>query len=420
MPSDTAIVVEHLSKLYHIYDRPQDRLKQAIVPRLQRIVGRPPAQYAREFWALRDVSFDVGRGECLGIIGRNGSGKSTLLQMLCGTLTPASGSVEVKGRVAALLELGSGFNPEFTGRENVYLNGSVLGLSREEIDARYEAITTFAGIGAFIDQPIKTYSSGMVVRLAFAVSVSVNPDVLVVDEALAVGDMAFQQQCLQRLRDLREAGTTIVLVTHDIFMTRNYCGRVIYLENGRMKAMGEPETVGEMYLRDTMPASAGPADAPAESQRPEGAKLRFGSLRGAILSSRLTGANGDSGVVAHGERVTISLAGRIDDEVRNPEFVVQLRDGRGYVLYGVPTSPADLRVEPGADGRRVSATVTMAANLGPGDYAFSLALVDREGETGGPVLDKIVGALPFTVAPSRRRFHGPVDLGAVWQRPEVP
>ena len=195
MSSEIAIKVENLSKCYHIYDQPRDRLKQMILPRMQRAIGMQPRQYFREFWALKDVSFEVKKGETVGIIGRNGSGKSTLLQMVCGTLNPTSGSIQTSGRIAALLELGSGFNPEFTGRENVYLNGAVLGLSRDEIDVRFDEIAAFAEIGEFIDQPVKTYSSGMMVRLAFAVAINVDPQILVVDEALSVGDELFQRKC---------------------------------------------------------------------------------------------------------------------------------------------------------------------------------------------------------------------------------
>ena len=416
MPPDIAISVEHLSKFYQMYDRPQDRLKQAIVPRFQRLLGRSPTHYARQFWAVRDVSFDVARGESVGIIGRNGSGKSTLLQMLCGTLTPAGGTVQVNGRIAALLELGSGFNLEFTGRENVYLNGAVLGLSREAIDERYEAITRFADIGEFINQPVKTYSSGMVVRLAFAVSVSVDPDVLVVDEALAVGDMAFQQQCLQRLRELREAGTTIVLVTHDIMLTRNYCSKVVYLDHGVVKAIGDAETVGEMYIKDTMTSPATMAPVVVTTQD-DGQKLRFGTSKGAITRSLLSGSRGSGAVVQRGETLTVQLDGTIDADIRNPQFIVQLRDARGYVLYGTPTAPDDLRIEPAASGFRVSASVEIVAALGPGDYSFALGLIDSHGHSVVTVLDKLVGALQFSVAPDpRATFHGPIDLQGRWAK----
>ena len=189
--TDIAIKVQNLSKCYHIYDSPRDRLKQFIAPRLQRLTWQTPKQYFREFWAVKDVSFEIKKGETVGIIGRNGSGKSTLLQMICGTLNPSHGSIETNGRIAALLELGSGFNPEFTGRENVYMNASVLGLSNKEIDERFDDIVAFADIGEFVEQPVKTYSSGMMVRLAFAVIAHVDADILIIDEALAVGDAFF-------------------------------------------------------------------------------------------------------------------------------------------------------------------------------------------------------------------------------------
>ncbi|MEX5494519.1 ABC transporter ATP-binding protein, partial [Pseudomonas asgharzadehiana] len=195
MSSEVAIKVENLSKCYHIYDQPRDRLRQFVLPPVQRTLGMRSRQYYREFWALRGVNFEVKKGETVGIVGRNGSGKSTLLQMICGTLNPTDGSIQTQGRVAALLELGAGFNPEFTGRENVYLNAAILGLSKEETDQRFDDIAAFAEIGTFIEQPIRSYSSGMIVRLAFAVAINVDPDILIVDEALSVGDELFQRKC---------------------------------------------------------------------------------------------------------------------------------------------------------------------------------------------------------------------------------
>ncbi|MDW8356241.1 MAG: ABC transporter ATP-binding protein, partial [Bryobacterales bacterium] len=205
--------------------------------------------YGREFWALRNVSFEVRRGETVGIIGRNGSGKSTLLQIIAGTLAPTEGEVQVKGRVAALLELGSGFNPEFTGRENVYLNGTILGLSREEIDARFDDIVAFADIGGFIDQPVKFYSSGMMLRLAFAVSTTIDPDVLIIDEALAVGDVFFRQKCYRRLEDLRQRGVAILFVSHAMLDVKQLCDRAVLLDQGRTIFKGRAgEAVERYYL----------------------------------------------------------------------------------------------------------------------------------------------------------------------------
>ncbi len=244
-----AITVENLSKSYQIYSRPQDRLKQSIVPRLQWMLGRTPRTYYHEFWALRHVSFEIEKGETVGIIGRNGSGKSTLLQLICGTLAPTEGTVRTNGRIAALLELGSGFNPEFTGRENVYLNGTILGLSKREIDLRFDDIAAFADIGEFIEQPVKMYSSGMYVRLAFAINVMSRPAIMVVDEALAVGDMKFQAKCMTALKRRQEEGTTVLFVSHDVGTVRSLCSRGIYLERGEMKSIGSAADVSQHYMR---------------------------------------------------------------------------------------------------------------------------------------------------------------------------
>ncbi|MVF22904.1 ABC transporter ATP-binding protein [Methylocaldum sp. BRCS4] len=244
---EIAIRVSNLGKCYQIYDRPQDRLKQSIIPRLQRLVRSTPKTYFREFWALKNVSFEIKKGETVGIIGRNGSGKSTLLQMICGTLTPTCGSVEVKGRVAALLELGAGFNPEFTGRENVYMNGVVLGLSREEINERFDDIVAFAEIGDFIEQPVKIYSSGMFMRLAFAVIAHVDADILVIDEALSVGDAFFTQKCMRFLRRFQQSGT-ILFVSHDTGAVTNLCDRAVWMVNGSTECDGPAKEVCEQYF----------------------------------------------------------------------------------------------------------------------------------------------------------------------------
>jgi lipopolysaccharide transport system ATP-binding protein len=245
--SDFAISIQNLSKCYQIYDTPRDRLKQFVAPPLRRLIGQQPKQYFREFWALRDVSFDVKKNETVGIIGRNGSGKSTLLQILCGTLAPTVGTVETKGRIAGLLELGSGFNPEFTGRENVYMNASILGLSQAEIEARYDDIAGFADIGDFIDQPVKRYSSGMYVRLAFAVVANVDADILVIDEALAVGDIFFTQKCMRFLRNFKTRGT-IIFVTHDSGAAVSLCEHAVWLDRGVVQASGAAKSVCEKYL----------------------------------------------------------------------------------------------------------------------------------------------------------------------------
>jgi homopolymeric O-antigen transport system ATP-binding protein len=244
-----AVRVENLSKCYEIYGRPQDRLKQSIYPRLRKLAGQEPKNYYREFWALKDISFEVKKGETFGIIGRNGSGKSTLLQIICGTLAPTSGNVETNGRVTGLLELGSGFNPEFTGRENVFMNGAILGLSPDEISSRFADIAAFADIGQFIEQPIKTYSSGMVVRLAFAVAINIDPQILVVDEALSVGDELFQRKCFSRIEAIKSRGTTILFVSHSGATVVELCDRTLLLDFGEELAVGVPKIILGNYLR---------------------------------------------------------------------------------------------------------------------------------------------------------------------------
>ncbi len=251
--NDVAIRVENLSKCYQIYDKPVDRLKQFILPRLERLLGLKSKQYYREFWALKDVSFELKKGQTLGIIGRNGSGKSTLLQLICGMLNSTTGSVYTNGRVAAILELGSGFNPEFTGRENVYLNGRLYGLTTHEMDQRYQQIIEFADIGDFIDQPVKTYSSGMLVRLAFAVIAHVDADILVIDEALAVGDAYFNQKCLRFINRFKVSGGTILFVSHDIGSVVSLCDLGILLQNKSDRTfyfLGLAEDISKKYLED--------------------------------------------------------------------------------------------------------------------------------------------------------------------------
>lgn len=241
------IHVEGLSKRYEIYAQPAHRLKQMVLPRIGRLIGKDRLAYFNEFWALRGVTFDVRRGETVGIIGRNGSGKSTLLQMVCGTLHPTEGTVSVHGRIAALLELGAGFNPEFTGKENVYLSGLLYGIPEGELRKRFQSIVDFADIGDFINQPVKTYSSGMYVRLAFAVAAHVDADTLIIDEALSVGDVRFTQKCMRYLREFQKRGT-LLFVSHDTGAVTNLCSRAIWLDTGRMVMDGSARDVVEHYL----------------------------------------------------------------------------------------------------------------------------------------------------------------------------
>lgn len=255
MTSEVAISIKNISKAYTIWRDPTARLKHPLLnlagelfPLLRKKIDVKLRGLCSEFYALQDISFEIKKGESLGIIGKNGSGKSTLLQIIAGTLQPSTGAVTVHGRVAALLELGSGFNPEFTGRENVYLNASILGLTRQEIEERFENIEAFADIGDFINQPVKTYSSGMTVRLAFAVMAHVDADILIIDEALSVGDIFFQQKCMRFIREFIKEHT-LIFVSHDTAAVKSICNKAILLEKGKLIAEGSPKEIGELYLK---------------------------------------------------------------------------------------------------------------------------------------------------------------------------
>jgi lipopolysaccharide transport system ATP-binding protein len=248
MFSEVAIKVTTVSKCYQIYDQARDRLKQSILFRMQRLVGRLPKNYYREFWALKDVSFEVKKGETIGIIGSNGSGKSTLLQIICGTVSPSSGIVQTNGRVAALLELGAGFNPEFTGRENAFLNAAILGFSRDSMEDKMAQVLSFSELGEFLDQPVRTYSSGMYARLAFSIAVHVDPEILIVDETLAVGDARFVAKCMRRINDIKDQGATILFVSHDVASVRTLCDRAIWLDKGCIVEQGDVFPVTGRYM----------------------------------------------------------------------------------------------------------------------------------------------------------------------------
>lgn len=359
--SDTVIKVEHLSKMYQIYNRPQDRLNQFVIPKLQRLAGKLPRVYFREFWALNDISFEVKKGEPVGIIGRNGSGKSTLLQVICGTLTPTSGIVQTKGRIAALLELGSGFNPEFTGRENVYLNGSVLGLTTEEINARFNDIVAFADIGEFIEQPVKTYSSGMLVRLAFAVVAHVDADILVIDEALAVGDTVFTQKCMRFLRRFMESGT-ILFVSHAIDSVNNLCKSAVWLDHGSMRMFSDAKEVTQAYTQycnqqiygDSIKLSPLPRDTQAAVTRTTEKKIdpetrisfydeiansdgwKTGSAE--ILGVSITGVDGEPvTTLLGGEKIILKIQAMAHQFLASPIIGFFVKDRLGQSLFGEHT-----------------------------------------------------------------------------------
>lgn len=405
--TEVAIRISNLSKIYQIYDRPEDRLKQSILPRLRRLFFCQPRNYYKEFCAVNDVSFDVKKGETIGIIGRNGAGKSTLLQIICGTLAPSSGTVEINGRIAALLELGSGFNPEFTGRENVYMNAAILGLKQEEIDARYEDICAFADIGDFIEQPVKSYSSGMLVRLAFSVIAHVDADILIVDEALSVGDAFFTQKCMRFLRNFMKKGT-VLFVSHDTGAVVNLCSKAICLKDGFVSKYGSPDEVIEFYLEDTYEAMQGQRLAPdtfegcscepIKKQKrdmrldffnqtnlrndieliPVGNEAKcFGKGGARILDVTLYDEYGTPLMwVVGGERVKLMTYFEAKEKLVRPIVGFQIKDRLGQVLFADNTYVAcrenPLSISP---GRRASATFEFYMPVLPvGDYSISSAV----------------------------------------------
>lgn len=248
MSSEIAISVSNVGKRYELYDQPRDRLRQFVYPKVSKLVGRPARDYFREFWALRNIEFTVQKGDSVGILGRNGSGKSTLLQLITGTLAPTSGTITTNGRISALLELGSGFNPDFSGRDNVYLNAALQGFSDEQIDAKFDEIAAFADIGRFLEQPVKTYSSGMYARLAFSAAIHNEPDILIVDEILAVGDTPFQQKCLKKLYAMLDRGVSVLMVSHDAYQIRSICKNALLLKNGNQVAFDRADKAMDQYL----------------------------------------------------------------------------------------------------------------------------------------------------------------------------
>ena len=408
MSSDISIKVENLSKCYHIYNQPHDRLKQFIVPRLQRLSGRPSKRYFHEFWALHNVSFEVKRGETVGIIGRNGSGKSTLLQMICGTLNPTSGSIQTRGRIAALLELGSGFNPEFSGRENVYMNGTVLGLSKEKIDQRFDAIAEFADIGDFLDQPVKTYSSGMMVRLAFAVIAHVDADILIIDEALAVGDAFFTQKCMRFLRAFMKTGT-VLFVSHDTSSVRNLCNKAIWLERGVILEQGTPKEVCENYLEAFYEAQQGKSSSTRlkivrkeqaarilKDQRQEfinASSLRndikifdfdpdaasFGKGHAQITSVQFLDIHGNPlSWIVGGEEIILRIEATSYSSLESPIIGFYIKDRLGQLLFGDNTYLSYMESPVSCDEGDclVAEFHFLMPRLAMGDYSISVAIAN--------------------------------------------
>lgn len=431
MSSDVIIEAHELSKCYHVYEKPSHRLMQ--------MFARGHKQYYREFWALRNLSFTIRKGETVGIVGRNGSGKSTLLQIICGTTTPSSGTVRTHGRIAALLELGSGFNPEFTGRENIYMNAAILGLSREETDERFSDIVEFAGIGDFIDRPVKTYSSGMMVRLAFAVQAQTSPDILIVDEALAVGDVKFQAKCFERIRQLKERGTTILLVTHSSEQIVSHCSRAFLIDGGELLEAGEPRHIVNRYLdilfgRGGDKALAAPDEAAAgKVPGPESGELVSHLSFGDDLFSTRPGYNpheyrwGDGAVsildyclvsnsefhpssVQTGDKIKLGFSIRFNASLFRPILGITVKTKEGITVYGANSETLKVEdlLDTGASGSYVYVEVSFNCRLAPGDYFVSVGVATKR-ETEIVPHDRRYDAIHLQVAPTTS-FFGLVNM----------
>jgi lipopolysaccharide transport system ATP-binding protein len=363
--SSPAIKADNLTKIFRLYDKPVDRLKEALSP-----VRR---KYHHDFRALSDVSLEVRRGECVGIIGLNGSGKSTLLQLIAGVLTPTSGTVQVDGKIAALLELGAGFNQEFTGLENVFFQCSIMGYSRPEIERLIPKIVEFADIGDFVNHQVKTYSSGMYVRLAFAVAISVDPDILIVDEALAVGDVRFQAKCMAKIRDFRQSGKSLLFVSHDPGAVKSLCNRAYLLDRGKVVDAGDPDKVFDFYngLIAEHHASAGSG---GDEQFKQALRRRSGSGRLRFDDVRVCDASGRRvETFVSGARMFVELDVTAHEETLSPSFGILLRDRLGNDIFG--TNSHQLGQDTGLwkAGAKRRVLYELPLNLGAGLYNVTVA-----------------------------------------------
>lgn len=442
MSSEVAIDIRAVSKHYRLYSRPHQRLVHGVF-------GWRADKWYRHFQALLDVSLTVYRGETIGIVGQNGSGKSTLLQIICGILQPSSGSVAVRGRVAALLELGAGFNPEFTGRENVYLNGTVLGLSKKEIDTRFDDIVAFADIGDFINQPVKTYSSGMFIRLAFAVAISIEPAILVVDEALSVGDEAFQRKCFARIEELKRHGCTILFVSHSAGSVVQLCDRAVLLDGGELLYSGEPKATVARYQRllyasadkrqsireEIRSALCSPvADATDPVAAEVGAKVRFASNEGAerydpglVPESTVSyQSHGASIMDAHlvndsGERVNVLVPGRnyryryrvdFSRDASRVHFGMMIKSLAGIELFGMSSHAHSDAIETVRAGMSFHVEFRFQSAFLPGVYFTNAGVVGSNEQAESGFLHRVLDAAMFKVEATRtdRMMSGFYDL----------
>ncbi|MGH7801318.1 MAG: ABC transporter ATP-binding protein [Thermodesulfobacteriota bacterium] len=394
LTSIIAIEVNNLTKIYKLYNSPKDRLHE--------IISLSGKKFHYEFYALNDLSFKVEKGQTIGIIGQNGSGKSTLLKIICGVLRPTSGSVQVNGRIAALLELGAGFNPEFTGRENVYMNGALMGFSREEMDRRFPDIETFAEIGEFINQPVKTYSSGMFVRLAFAVAINIDPEILIVDEALSVGDALFQARCFARFREFKEKGVTIIFVTHILDLVTTHCNQAILLDHGTLVEQGRPKAVVDKYNRLltsrgrlTFTSNTRKNDQIISQQIFPSKEIewqglfkinpnedRYGTKKAEILEAGIFTPNHEPvQILERNQQYLIKVKVRHNDRMPAAIIAYSIKDPKGTILCGTNTLYQDVKIGNLEKGDVILVTLRQQIRINPGEYLLSIGTASfEEGE----------------------------------------
>ena len=397
--SEVAIRVDDVSKLYKLYDKPSDRLKESL--------GLTRKKLYKEHYALHNVSFDVKRGETVGIIGTNGSGKSTILKIITGVLNPSGGHVEIDGRISALLELGAGFNMEYTGIENIYLNGTMIGFSREEIDAKMQDILDFADIGDFVHQPVKTYSSGMFVRLAFAVAINIDPEILIVDEALSVGDVFFQAKCYKKFEDFKKMGKTILFVSHDLGSISKYCDRVVLLNRGKKLAEGTPKEMVGMYKRimvnqdkaeeiaaHQMDMSAFDEEEEKEIKEAVCEGLwknhynlnpnvdEYGNGAAEIVDFAIVDENGNyNSAIMKGSRFRLKSKVKFKQDIQNPIFTYTFKNIQGVAITGTNTMYEKKDVPLAKEGETYVATFEQDMFLQGGEYLLSMSCTGyRDGE----------------------------------------
>ncbi|WP_230397864.1 ABC transporter ATP-binding protein [Novisyntrophococcus fermenticellae] len=385
--SKEAILVKNVSKMYKLYDRPMDRLKESL--------GLTRQKKYKEHYALKNLSFDVKQGECVGIIGTNGSGKSTILKIVTGVLNPTDGAVKVSGRISALLELGAGFNQEYTGIENIYLNGTMMGFSKEEIDARVEDILAFADIGDFVYQPVKTYSSGMFVRLAFAVAINIDPEILIVDEALSVGDVFFQVKCYHKFEEFKKMGKTILFVSHDLGSISKYCDRVILLNKGEKLAEGRPKRIVDLYKQvlvnkdaEVIEQGMGGSKEDILQKKQAGGGLwksrlelnpnllDYGEKQAEIIDFAIIDDNGkiNSGIVK-GKDFIIRMKVKFNQNLQDPIFAFTIKDNQGTEITGTNTMYENISSGPVKAGEEKIISFTQNMNLQGKAYLLSLGCV---------------------------------------------